>query len=302
MNIALVDVDGHNFPNFALMKISAWHKSHGDSVEWFDPLFSQKLDRVYASKVFTFTPDYDYFPHDVEIVKGGTGYDFRSRLPDEIERTSPDYSIYPQYEYAIGFLSRGCIRKCPWCVVPKKEGYITQYADIQNVAQGRKHVVLMDNNFLANDPSFAEEQLQTAAKCGYYLDFNQGLDARLVNDDNARLLAACKWQAANGHDSYIRFSCDAAYMIPHIKSAFSCMREAGYAGWFFIYFLAIDVEETLDRISQVMSFDKKVNPFVMPFRNLDGDGKIANNELKRLARWCNMASIRKRCKFEEYKG
>ena len=83
MNIGLVDVDGHGFPNFALMKISAWHKRNGDTVEWFDPLFS-RCDRIYASKVFTFTEPYPYFPVDCEVLKGGTGYDFAVKLPDEI--------------------------------------------------------------------------------------------------------------------------------------------------------------------------------------------------------------------------
>lgn len=122
MKISLVDVDGHNFPNLALMKLSAWHKAQGDAVEWYSPLFS-KPDRIYASKVFTFTPDFtDYAAGDPEPVRGGTGYDPAVRLPDEVERTLPDYSIYPDFPAALGFLARGCIRKCPWCIVPEKEG------------------------------------------------------------------------------------------------------------------------------------------------------------------------------------
>ena len=125
MRIGMIDVDGHNFPNLALMKISAWHKAQGDEVEWYAPLLAtEPLDKVYMSKVFTFTPDYEWAINAKQIVKGGTGYGLYENLPAEIEYTFPDYSIYPQYPFAVGFLTRGCIRKCPWCIVPKKEGWI----------------------------------------------------------------------------------------------------------------------------------------------------------------------------------
>ena len=114
MRIALIDVDGHNFPNLPLMKLSAWHKQNGDQVEWYDPLTAwlNPPDRVYMSKVFTFTPDY---PHPVcagEIIKGGTGYEYPSggkSLPDKIEHIYPDYSLYPELcrNMAYGFLTRG---------------------------------------------------------------------------------------------------------------------------------------------------------------------------------------------------
>jgi len=130
MKIGLIDVDGHNFPNLALMKISAWHKQKGDHVEWYEPLLSGHCDKVYMSKVFTFTPDYEYFINADEIIKGGTGYKLYDRvLPDDVDTIFPDYSIYPQFDFAIGFLTRGCIRKCKWCVVPKKEGDLWPYCD-----------------------------------------------------------------------------------------------------------------------------------------------------------------------------
>lgn len=123
MKIELIDVDGHNFPNLALMKLSAYHKMKGDEVNWYSPLnydVNKKADIIYMSKVFTFTKDYEYPLYAEKIVKGGTGYKIYEDLPEEIENTFPDYSIYPQYDFAIGFLTRGCIRSCPWCVVPKK--------------------------------------------------------------------------------------------------------------------------------------------------------------------------------------
>lgn len=300
MKISLIDVDGHNFPNLALMKLSSWHKQQGDSVDWYSPIFSHP-DRIYASKVFTFTPDYmDYANCDPEPIRGGTGYRLYQDLPEEIDQTLPDYSIYPQYDFAIGFLSRGCIRNCPWCVVPKKEGKIRQYDDIERIAQGRKKVVLMDNNFLANDLEFIREQIQKSIKAKISIDFNQGLDARLVTEEKGKLLSSAKWFTISGHNKYIRFSCDTWSMIDPVKTAIKTMRGVGYKGNFFVYFLAKDVKETHNRMMELLSIDNKITPFVMPYRNLDGDGEIESEELKHLARWCNMASIRKSCTFAEY--
>lgn len=216
MKVSLVDVDGHNFPNLALMKLSAWHKAQGDEVDWYMPLFSHP-DRIYASKVFTFTQDFtDYNPIDPKPTKGGTGYDTSITLPDEVESMSPDYSIYPQYDYAIGFLTRGCIRKCKWCVVPRKEGTLHVVGDIEKIGV-RKHVVLMDNNFLAADEDFVHEQLEKSKRLKLQIDFNQALDARLVTTKNAEWLAKCSW------NPYIRFSCDTP---PHDRS---CCKRDTYA-------------------------------------------------------------------------
>ena len=150
--IGLVDVDKTNFPNLALMKIAAYHKKQGDEVEFANPLFGN-YDRVYMSKIFTFTPDvFDYY--DCEVVKGGTGYDITSKLPPEIDRIQPDYSLYGIKDTALGFLTRGCVNKCKWCIVPIKEGGATPYMSIEEIvtrADGSiiKRAVLMDNNILA---------------------------------------------------------------------------------------------------------------------------------------------------------
>lgn len=301
MKIALVDVDGRNFPNFALMRISAWHKAQGDSVEWYQPLFSNP-DRIYASKIFTFTPDYtDFNPCHPEPIKGGTGYRMYNDLPEEIDRMLPDYSIYPQYDFAIGFLSRGCIRNCPWCVVPRKEGALRQYDDIERIAQDRKKIVLMDNNFLANDFEFVKEQLEKSVRLGLSIDFNQGLDARLITPENAELLAKCKWFTISGNNKYIRFSCDTAGMIEPLRNAVKTLRDIGYKGDFFIYILAQQWEESIERINKILEIDKKIHPFCQPYRNLDEDGQVVDKKLKYLARWCNVASVRKSCKFADYK-
>lgn len=301
MKISLIDVDGHNFPNLALMKISSWHKRNGDVVSWYYPLYDDP-DRIYASKVFTFSADAFIGANHPTPIKGGTGYRIYQNLPEEIESMMPDYSIYPQYSFSIGFLSRGCIRNCPWCVVPRKEGMLKAVGDIEQIAQGRKHVVLMDNNFLANDFEFVREQLEKSVKLNLLLDFNQGLDARLITPENAKLLAKCKWKAYTGNNGYIRFACDTQAMIEPLKRAVKIMREAGYKGAFFVYVLCEDLKESIDRINQIVSIDKKMKPYCMPYRDLDGDGEVKNPELLRLRRWCNLESIRKSCSFENYKA
>lgn len=154
MKVGLIDVDGHNFPNLALMKIAAYHKKRGDIVEWVN--FLERYDKVYISKVFTFTPDICTAIQADDIERGGTGYNISKQLPEEIDNELPDYSIYSFAKWfdgttAYGFITRGCIRNCPWCIVPKKEGRIQKYRDIENILQEKRAAVLMDNNILAAD-------------------------------------------------------------------------------------------------------------------------------------------------------
>ena len=293
MKIALVEVDGHNFPNLALMKLSAWHKAQGDSVEWYDPLFSRP-DRIYASKVFTFTPDFlDYAAGDPEPVRGGTGYDPNEKLPEDVERMIPDYSMYPDFSAALGFLTRGCIRNCAWCIVPKKEGRLREVDDIERVSAGRKEVVLMDNNFLAADEEFVREQLEKAARRRLKLDFNQGLDARLVTPENARLLADCRWIR------YIRFSCDTVAMIEPIRRAVSLIRESGFKREIFVYMLVTDIGDAETRLRALV--DLNVIPFAQPYRDFTGDS-TPTAEQRKFASFVNVkgGKLYRKMSFREY--
>ena len=124
MKIGLIDVDGHNFPNLALMKLSAWHKAQGDEVEWW--FGWHQYDRVYMAKVFSDEYTQDQFEpvNAAEIVKGGTGYGLDNELPGEVEHMYPDYSLYPSLteDTAYGFLTRGCPNNCGFCIVCEKEG------------------------------------------------------------------------------------------------------------------------------------------------------------------------------------
>jgi radical SAM superfamily enzyme YgiQ (UPF0313 family) len=194
------------------MKISAYHKAQGDSVEWANPMFGE-YDRIYASKIFTFTPDVaDIYP--CEVVKGGTGYDYRTKLPQAIDDSQPDYSIYPNIEphTAYGFLIRGCPNKCKWCIVPLKEGAVRPYRDVDEIATATRHrLVLMDNNILASD--YGLQQIEKIISRGYRVDFNQALDARLVTEEIAQLLAKVRWLTA------IRFGCDTPQQIDYCERA-----------------------------------------------------------------------------------
>jgi len=197
-------------------------------VEWALPF--EKYDILYRSKIFNFSPpdDRSYFAD--KVIKGGTGYDIKSTLPQEIDNMQPDLSIYPNVpeDTAYGFLTRGCPNKCAWCVVPNKEGAIRPYWDIDRVANGRKHIVLMDNNILAAG-DYAKEQLQKIIDKGYEVDFNQALDARLVTDEFAQLLAKVKWIKR------IRFGCDTEAQIEDCYNAMSMISSYGYKGEFFLY-------------------------------------------------------------------
>ena len=295
MNIALIDVDGHHFPNLALMKLSAWHKAAGDQVEWYAPLFSNP-DHLYASKVFSFTSDdRDYNPSHPEPERGGTGYDLEKKLPLEIETMLPDYSLYPWVTAALGFITRGCPRNCRWCVVPHKEGAIRPVDDLERIAAGRKELILMDNNFLAASREFVREQLEKARFLNLKIDFNQGLDARLIDDENAQLLAQCRWSR------FIRLSCDSDAMFEPVAQTVQALRQAGFSREIFVYVLAEEVGSALSRIERLMALDEKLVPFCQPFRDIADSGEVANPELKRLARWCNRVELRKSCSFRNFR-
>lgn len=297
MRIAIHSVDGHNYPNLALMRISAWHKAQGDSVEWFMPLV--KYDRVYASKVFTFTPDDPYLPEDT--IRGGTGYNVTSRLPPEIEAMPPDYTIYPQFKEAYGFLTRGCVNECPWCVVPRKEGAIRIVSDIEDICRTntglRSKAILMDNNFLAAPIDFVREQADKMRRLKIRVDFNQATDARLYDKERAQIMAEVPWL------SMVRISCDTDAMLPHCIRAIKLLLRFGCKKDVLVYVLATNdgIDSALYRIHRLMEADKRAVPFIMPYRSLTDNSIVPSDELRRLARWCNRSWIRKSCEFEDYR-
>ena len=265
MKIGLHDAEkvylkNKTFPNLALMKISAYHKSFGDDVEWWNPLC--RYDRIYSSKIFDFTPPDPYLPDDA--VRGGTGYDdipVNQELPEEIDIMFPDYSIYPSCDYAIGYITRGCIRNCRWCVVPKKEGMIRPYRQWQEIVRDdTDKLVLMDNNILACD--YGIRQLEILIGSGYRIDLNQGMDARLVTDEIAEILSQISWIR------FIRFSCDQKSQIEPIRKTVSLLGRYGVKPYrIFVYLLVTkDIKDAADRVEALKEFHG-INIYAQAERN-----------------------------------
>lgn len=292
MNIALLPVDSP-YPNLALMKLSAWHKKRGDIVSWYNPL--EHYDKVYMAKVFTFTPDYGYYVNAEEVEKGGTGYDLHKTLLMEIDRLQPDYTIYPQIDTktAYGFLTRGCPNRCKWCVVPKKEGNITSYMDVDEISvEGRTNLILMDNNILASDYGLA--QIEKIIQRKYHVDFNQGLDARLVTDDIARLLAKVKWIKR------IRFGCDTPGQIAECERAINLLDKHGYHGEVFLYCILMDFKESFNRINHWKGMSKRIIPHAQPYRDLNNPYQVIPQWQKDLARWTDRKELYQSINFKDY--
>ena len=326
MKIGLIDVDGHNFPNIPLMKLSAWHKAQGDHVEWYDPMFSGHMDKVYMSKVFSFTPDYIYPIDADDIVKGGSGYCIslvngkevfdKSKdinLPPEIEHIYPDYSLYQREEVeydedsgekisrivgatvdtAYGFLSRGCPRGCDFCHVEAKEGRRTiKVADLSEFWNGQKNIVLCDPNILACKQW--KDLLQQLIDSKAWVDINQGLDIRLMTEEKAAMLKQIKLK--NIHFAWDRYQ-DKEKIIPKFKM-FKEITGISYEklGVYVLINFDTTIEQDLERIytlremgywAYVMLYDKENIP--------------KGHELRKLARWVNNRFIFAKCdKFEDY--
>lgn len=206
MKIGLYDVDSKNFPNLPLMKISAYHKSLGDEVEFIE--FVKHYDKVYVSKVFgdEYTSMNMTCINADEIIYGGTGFaitvedgkevfqkEKHKNLPPEIEHQYPDYSLYPNLtkNKAFGFLTRGCCNDCGFCIVCQKEGKCSvKVADLSEWWNGQKEIVLLDPNILACKDR--KELLQQLIDSGAKVDFTQGLDARFITKNIAEMLAQIK--------------------------------------------------------------------------------------------------------------
>lgn len=291
MTIGLIAADCHSgFPNLALMRLSAYHKSRGDAVEWWDGF--KHYDRVYMSKVFTFSPDMDTVIDADEIITGGTGYKDYRDLPPEVEATAPDYSIYPHFKRAVGFLTRGCIRNCPWCIVPRKEGTIRPAAAWEEIKRSdSREIVFLDNNVLASDHGL--EQIERMGWEQIWVDFNQGLDARLITPEIARMLARLHWIR------FVRLACDTSEMLPVIRQAIACLKEAGIPlSRFWAYALVRNVEEAHRRVLALREMG--VEPFAQPYRDYDGGEPTAEQRL--FANWVNKKSTFKACTWEEFRA
>jgi hypothetical protein len=198
MNIGLVDVDSHHFPNLCLMKLSAWYKSQGHNVDLLKPddvLLGQNMfspyDKIFGACVFKENREFADEIQRMGVHVAGTGTDSNETLPDYIEHIMPDYELYGITDTAYGFLTRGCPRACPFCIVAEKEGKKSRkVADLSEFWNGQKYIKLLDPNLLAcEDHLYLLEQLVYS---GARVDFTQGVDARLLNSENIDLLNQIK--------------------------------------------------------------------------------------------------------------
>lgn len=309
MRIGLIDVDSHNFPNLPLMKLSAWHKSQGDTVEWYDPLFhsiGEPLDKVYMSKVFSFSEDFKYGINAREVIKRGSGYAIslvdgkevfdKSKdkdLPFEIEHIYPDYSLYPELtkDTAFGFTTRGCPRGCPFCHVESKEGRKSyKVANLSEFWRGQKNLVLCDPNILGCKDHL--ELLQQIVDSKAKVEFNQGLDVRLINDKNLELIKKIPMK-------YVHLAYDRIREKDVVEEKLKQFKDA--TGWghqkVMVYVLVnfeTTLEEDLHRIYFCRNLD--LDPFVMIY-----DKANCKPIYKKLQRWVNNDFVFwKVPTFEEY--
>ena len=275
MKIGLLDVDGHNFPNLALMKISAYHKAQGDQVEMFFPM--SHYDKVYMAKVFDFTPDFETVINADEVIYGGTGYDLQNKLPDEIEHIYPDYSLYGIKNTAYGYLTRGCPRGCGFCIVGKKEGLKSyKVADISEFWRGQREIKLLDPNLLACKDNI--ELLQQLIDSGAWIDFTQGLDIRLITEEAIDKIKQLKIKMIHFAWDYMKYSDVIIKNLKHFKEATNIdMRKAR------VYVLTnydTTHEEDVYRIYKLKELG--YDPYLMIFNKPN-----APKRLRKMQRWVN---------------
>ena len=304
MRIGLIDVDGHNFPNLALMRISAYHKAQGDQVEWWCDLIH--YDIVYMSKIFSdaYTKDVPEPLNADKVIKGGSGYCIslvngvevfdkskNEELPPEIETMFPDYSLYPKFDFAVSMTSRGCPRGCSFCHVASKEGRCAvKVANVSDFWNGQKEIRILDPNITACKEK--RDLMKQYKETGAILDFTQGLDIRLLNDDDLADINQMRLRTL--HFAWDNPKDDLEGKFRNFANGFRRKSNIGM-----VYCLTnfnSTMEENLYRIYTLR--DMGYDPYVMIY-----DKPHASKEIRRLQRWCNNKRIFNVChRFEDYLG
>ena len=304
MRIGLIDVDGHNFPNLALMRISAYHKAKGDTVEWWWSDFIH-YDIIYMSKVFSdvYSPDVPEPLNADKVIKGGTGYAIslsdgverfdqskHQNLPDEIEHMFPDYSIYPQFSFAVSMTSRGCPRGCSFCHVAAKEGRCSRkVADVSDFWNGQEEIKVLDPNITAcrEKRDLMRQYRETRA----WIDFTQGIDIRLVNDEDIEDLNGMKIHRL--HFAWDNPKDDLEDKFRTFSEKFN-IKDFRKKVVYVLTNYNSNMQENLYRIYTLRSLGYA--PYVMIYNK-----PTAPKEIRDLQRWCNNRIIFNTCKrFEDY--
>ena len=293
MKVGLFDIDS-KYHNLALMKISAYHKQKGDEVEFYNPLWHSNYDEIYCSKIFKKSHKNDGYIRE-DMICGGSGFEYLTLLPEYIEHIKPDYDLY-NLRYSLGFTTRGCIRNCKFCIVPEKEGKIREHAEVEEFLNPKSNiVVLLDNNFLAL-PSHIKK-LQLFINKDWRMDFNQGLDARLINKENAKLLAKIKYK------EIIRFAWDNIKDETEIISGLELVIKAGIRPRNITVYVLIGFDTTFEedlyriqRLRDIKDERGSIKAYVMNYNN-----SLKSRKYKDFMRWVNRPWIFKSCTWEEYK-
>lgn len=282
MKVSCIQVDG-KLPNLALMKLAAWHMAHGDEVSLE---IDGTADKAYISVIWPQNRARalgiaKFFPN-AEVEIGGSGFNYSMTLPDEVEHTMPAYDLWG-IDYSLGFTSRGCIRNCAFCIVPKKEGGIRAHSPIEEfVHPDHSKVVLLDNNLLAS-PNWGDTLSElTARSCR--VDINQGLDIRLVNEDNAAMLADLRYYNSQFTTRTLRFAFDSMEVEKDIRQGIGMLTDAGIPSAHLMVYVLVGFDTTFDqdmRRYQILWEDLGAYPFVMLYNN------TRDPTLRAFARWVN---------------
>lgn len=309
LRIGLIDVDAEargkvTFPNLSLMKISAWHKQQGDHVEWYKPLLSGHMDKVYMSKVFgsEYTKDYQYPIDADEVVKGGSGYAISvengaevynkekdAALPDEIEHIMPDYGLYGITDTAYGFLTRGCPRGCHFCHVGKMQGRQARtVARLTEFWNGQKNIVLLDPNITAC--KMWNEHMEELAQSGAWVDFSQGLDLRLIDERKIESLNTVKWKRI--HFAWDNPNENLSAKLKMVMEGLERARKETVSVYVLTNFNSTH-EQDMQRVLAIK--EAGAHPYVMIYRK-----PTAPKITRALARWANEPRLFNSCTFAEY--
>ena len=283
MKIRLLQLDG-SMPNIALMKLSTYHKRKNDDVNWYSHIEDMfDTDILYISKLFNFTPDTQYLPLNAKIIKGGTGYDITSHLPLQVDMiTNLDYDLYPTCDYSLQFYSRGCTRKCSFCVVPQKEGKIHSVTPYELNPRGN-HIEVLDNNFFAN-PKW-EESVQDLIDIKQPVHFH-GVQLETITENKSVYINKLKLHKA------IKIAWDDPKYDPRekIKRLTQWIKPYKFMCYVLIGFNSTP-EEDLYRVEELRKL--KIDPYAMPYNKKD-------KYQKRFARWVNHKAIFKTVAWEDY--